>query len=397
MFVHNETYLTYDRSAMLIYNLTGYLGSTVASCVPETVIACVENFASAMLAMENNLASNGFTQLEVLSRGTVGESVFQDILDGNIRTHVFTSNPTNSPIGKSPTLSSNKRLSIAERYYKFGDSDTLPIYFKVSLGFIGTAVASSNKFARPFVSIEFYSSDLFISPIHYWQSNVYATYDPASPGTGSRPFAFCYAANNNNLVISFGSDQGGDNNDITHAGYNATATYSPARFFRPVMFSKAHAPDVDLGEKTHLAMVHIPIITEKNGSSNGEDAITLSASYMRSQNYPPVLLSPISNEQYFCTMGIPRTSNSLAAARVTKPFVMDYFIVSDDLGVVEFDGLMYAPILDRHNFGVNIGTHVVRGVLKSVYQMPMLMISSFEYELGNWKNRAHTISLVADE
>lgn len=397
MFVHNETYLTYDRSAMLIYNLTGYLGSTVASCVPETVIACVENFASAMLAMENDLASNSFTQLEVLSQGTVGENIFQDILDGNIRTHVFTSNPTNSPVGRAPTLSSNKRLSIAERYYKFGDSETLPIYFKVSLGFIGTAVASGNRFARPFVSIEFYSSDLFISPIHYWQSNVYAVYDPSGPGSGSRPFAFCYAANNNNLVISFGSDQGGDSNDVIHAGYNAAATYSSARFFRPVMFSKAHAPDVDLGEKTHLAMVHIPIITEKSGNSNSEDAITLSASYLKSQNYPPVLLSPISNEQYFCTMGIPRTSNSLAVARVTKPFVMDYFIVSDELGVVEFDGLMYAPVLDRHNFGVNIGTHVVRGVLKSVYQMPMLMISSFEYELGNWKNRAHTISLVADE
>ena len=396
MFIRKEKYISYNRAQI---PLSGYIGQTVASKIPENLIACMEKFAAEMLVMESNLVANGFNLLTRLDRGTAAEGVFQTLASGGIRTHVFTTEPLQPPYVANSNLTINAYLPIGERYYKFGDAETIPIYFKVTLGFQGTSTTA--LYARPYLLIEFFQSEGFISASNYWISHANANYNLSSPGSGARPFSLCFAANSSNLIISLGTDQGSISNiDFRHWGYVDSPIISEHRVFRPILFSKAHAPDVDLGDKNYIAVVHTSPVTRKTGTSNGEDSMLIGSTSTVDQTTPaPMLFSALSSENFYGGVGIPRTVNSnySTSVRVAKPFFMDYFVVTEQLGVIEFHGLKYAPIMDRINFNVQIGTIPMRGITREFYQMPCIGPLAFEFNSLAWQNRAHTISLVADE
>ena len=398
MFVHKTTPIYYNRASMLITAPTGFIDQPVSSRIPATLIAWIESAAAALVDMEAMLATSGFDLLHHISRGTQEELAFDEIIAGNISSYVIKSEPVNHPYGALSNSPINKVVPLAMRYYRFGDAETVPLYFSVELSFIGVNPNLSRNSARPFTCVRFFSNENFLEPIDFWYSAPSANYEAQNIGSGSRQASFIFAANNNNLILSLENIQTSFLNaaDYEHFGYvnNPSVPYG---LCRPIMFSKTRVVGVDT-DKPYVSVCQTsPIYTAAN-TSNAEDMVLPIQTYNSSYNrYYAKHICAFDVDTRGAGIGIPRSGlGDTQVGRVQKPLHMDYFYVNASGVVFEYLGVTYGAILSRNNFSPDIGVAMVNGQSRQIFQLPGL--GPFMYTTHNllWSCRAQSLGIYAD-
>lgn len=141
-----------------ITNTAIIVGNPISTAFDAAHLTFVHEMISLFLRMESDIAAKGFDYLTVVNNGHALENHFLADKTAFLATPILTA--------QSNSNSSNQKIPLARRCYKYETEHVDPLYFRVDVGLIGLSSTSiGTPMGRPYADVTFSSDAAFLNVI----------------------------------------------------------------------------------------------------------------------------------------------------------------------------------------------------------------------------------------
>lgn len=336
------------------------IGNPVSSVFASSQLDYVHEMIKLFIKLESDLADHGNQLLTVISGGSTLESFFiPDLTEFKTTPLQLTWTAVNA----------NLEVPLAERRYKFGDSESLPLYIKITFGLMGvSATAGSYNSTRPYYSIEFSSNSTFSSIIKKRNFAVTCMSTQNVAVLANFESKLFYAFNENSISIyplglyatSLNSNTLGRN-----AGFSAPYNV-PAGFI--LNKSKCYAA---LSSQSFIATALLPCKFIGISTTIAASALGVISGSASNIDEPALIVTPDLYETR--SPALPPVGGTVAAASPARKFASPYVMTLSNGTVIAFDGLLWMSDIYRDRIDFMEGSYQIGGQPVNAITMPLMM------------------------
>lgn len=341
----------------------GVVGNAFTTVFPAAFLDTIFEIISLFKTLEVDVIAKGFSHVTPVDMGTNFEAVFSRI---GTRTDL---NSETLLQGWS-TSNVNGLIPIFKRYYKLGDTETVPLYVCIEVGMKGHIAPgfASNYCSRPYVKLSFSEVASFSS---YFYERDLMLECPASSVSTALPAYSCklsYVLTESALALySCPQMLVAPTNVMRNILGKSSAMAAPYQYPSGVLFAKSKASAPASTQENAMTAFLGP----KGAANNGATGTTCLA-------YTP---NVVSETAMFIGQGVveqrgacaPPTNHLGTSKNPSRKFVAPFFYLSESGTVYEYQGVFWISDPNRDVLDIISGSYSYAGMGIEIVSVPCLV------------------------